>query len=180
MGQNRNELLARLPENAVCAEIGVWKGNFSAQILEQTKPRELHLVDPWRFDPSFPVRWYGGGSAKSQTDMDAIHNSVVSRFAARAEVRIHRARSADAVHEFDDNLFDWIYVDGDHSYDAVLDDLRSWRRKLKPRGLLAGDDLWWKDESGDLSVRRALNEFATEIAVEPELLPGGQFLMQFA
>ena len=68
----RQELLHLMPKGGVCAELGVWKGDFSQRILDVTSPRELHLVDPWQFQPEFPHRWYGGSAASGQIDMDAI------------------------------------------------------------------------------------------------------------
>ena len=43
----RSDFLSRLPKDAVCAEIGVFRGEFSRQILEIKAPRELHLIDGW-------------------------------------------------------------------------------------------------------------------------------------
>ncbi|MGH7859695.1 MAG: hypothetical protein ACREQY_20400, partial [Candidatus Binatia bacterium] len=71
-------LLRMLPRDAVCAEIGVWKGELSRRILDKTSPRRLHLIDPWLFQPEFPTRIYGGGAAKSQGDMDEIYRAVVA------------------------------------------------------------------------------------------------------
>ncbi|NQY10924.1 MAG: hypothetical protein HRT71_15615 [Flavobacteriales bacterium] len=44
---NRQELLKHLPKNGVVAELGVYKGGFSQEILEICKPSKLHLVDTW-------------------------------------------------------------------------------------------------------------------------------------
>ena len=38
---------------------------------------------------------------------------------------MHRSTSAEAALTFDDEYFDWVYIDGDHSYEAVLADLRA-------------------------------------------------------
>ena len=53
--------------------------------------------------------------------------------------------------------FDFIYVDGDHSYEAVLADLLAWYPKLKKFGVMCGDD--YGHPSG-LGVIKAVNEFA--------------------
>ncbi len=37
-------------------------------------------------------------------------------------------------------MFDWIYLDTDHSYETTLSELRLAAPKLKPGGLLAGHD----------------------------------------
>jgi hypothetical protein len=174
---HRASLLSRLPGGAICAEIGVWRGDFSAEILNVTRPRELHLIDPWAFDSNFPRRLYGGMEAKTQADMDAIHDSVVARFGANPAVTIHRRKSVDAARAFTNHTFDWVYIDGDHSYASVLQDLQEWSSKVKPGGWIAGDDLTWRDESGAMPVRRAVEEFTIASGLDWEKRPGAQFLI---
>ena len=156
---DRDALLAGMPKGAACAEIGVWKGDFSRSILDRTAPRELHLIDPWTFRADLPDRMYGGAVAGSQEEMDAIHRGVVRRFADEAAVRIHRAPSAEALGAFPDGALDWAYVDGDHGYEAVLADLGACRRAVRPGGRIAGDDYTWGEALG-FPVRRAVLAFA--------------------
>ena len=172
----RTRLLERLPKGAVCAEVGVWKGDFSQRILAATRPRALHLIDPWTFDPNFPQRWYGGARAGGQADMDAIHDGVAARFAGRPAVSVHRAASQDAAAAFADGTFDWVYIDGDHSMAAVLADLAAWRKKVRGGGFLCGDDYRWRDETGRLSVKDAVAKFALRFGLKPIILRS-QFLI---
>lgn len=44
--------IANIKKGAVAAEIGVHKGEFSQLILDLTDPKELHLIDPWRYESS--------------------------------------------------------------------------------------------------------------------------------
>jgi hypothetical protein len=178
-GSGRDDLLAALPQNAVGVEIGVWRGDFSQQLLARLNPRELYLVDPWEFAPQFPGAMYGGTMATTQDDMDAIHAEVAQRFApevAVGRVIIARDRSADAAKGFAPNTFDFIYIDGNHSYEAVRDDLTAWAPLLKRNGVLAGDDYrvggWWKD-----GVVRAVDEFARSGDWSCEIF-GSQFLLR--
>ena len=171
----RQFVIDRIPPDAVCAEIGVWKGEFSEAIARSAEPRELHLIDPWIFRPNFPKRWYGGAWAKSQADMDAIHAKVKSRMSRYRGVKIHRSTSVEAAASFPDAYFDWIYVDGDHSTEAVKADLEKYWPKLKPGGILAADDYRWKDEAGETSVKIALDAFAAALGLRPEI-ENGQFL----
>jgi hypothetical protein len=78
----RNFLLRDLPRGSVGAEVGVWKGDFSKQIIRLVKPRRLFLVDPWQFMPDneHAHTRYGGGVAKSQEAMDDIYAEVQRRF----------------------------------------------------------------------------------------------------
>jgi hypothetical protein len=157
----RRFVIEMIPRDAICAEIGVWKGDFSEAIAKIARPRALHLIDPWTFAPAFPSRWYGGADAHSQADMDAIYNGVCERMSGRPNVFVHRLKSLDAATLFR-REFDWIYVDGDHSYEAVLADLRTWWGKLKPGGILVCDDVGWRDEAGLQPVANAATDFADE------------------
>ena len=58
--QARAAVLAAIPKDGACVEIGTWKGEFSTEILAVAKPKQLVLVDPWAFREEFPNRWYGG------------------------------------------------------------------------------------------------------------------------
>ena len=167
----RDKLLEYLPNNAVCAEIGVWKGRFSQQIYRQSTPRKLHLIDPWAFQPSFGERMYGGRVAKNQDDMDAIYADVCTQFAGRDNVTISRNYSADAAGKFDDAYFDWVYIDGNHHYDYVLADLNDFFPKVKKHGYIAGDDYLWspRETAGDLQVKRAVEDFVQQMAGKVEI-----------
>ncbi len=166
------------PRGGVLAEIGVWQGGFSRRILQLRKPRELHLVDPWLFVASLPERMYGGSVAKSQSDMDAIMASVVKQFAGSPAVRVHRSTSLEVAKSFADSHFDWVYIDGDHSYAAVLADLDAWFPKLKVGGKIVLDDYTWQDESRSLSVKAAAEKFISENPGHKTRLVQGQFLIQ--
>jgi hypothetical protein len=50
-GSPRHQLLKLMPKNSICAEIGVWKGEFSKETIRIVRPRMLHLIDPWRYQP---------------------------------------------------------------------------------------------------------------------------------
>ena len=86
-------LLRKMPKGAICAEIGVWKGDFSKLILNITSPMKLHLIDPWEYQSNFPDRMYGGSVAKSQLDMDAIYEDVKKRFAQFDNIIFNKGKS---------------------------------------------------------------------------------------
>jgi predicted O-methyltransferase YrrM len=132
-------------------------------IPRRARPRALHLIDPWRFVPTLPRRWYGGALAHSQAEMDAIHAGVMARFANEPAVMIHRAPSVDAAPRFPVASIDFIYVDGDHSEDAVFADLNAWFPKCRPGGHIVCDDMFWRDEAGKASVAAAIERFVAQL-----------------
>jgi hypothetical protein len=170
---HRHALLRSLPRNAVCAEVGVWKGDFSQRILAVTRPRELHLIDPWQFRGELPDRWYGGLLAKCQSDMDAIYDDVARTMGHKAI--IHRGTSEEVLRTMADGYFDWIYIDGDHGYAGVLRDLELGWQKVRAGGYIAGDDFDWGKRQG-FPVRRAVEEFIEKHNVADQLtMFGSQF-----
>jgi hypothetical protein len=128
--------------------------------------------------PEYPKAWYGGGIAEGQPFMDELHTSVVARFGGVRAVEVVRAASIDAAASFEDQSVDWIYLDSNHSYEAVAADLRAWLPKVRSGGVLAGDDYhetgaWFKD-----GVKRAVDEIVAEGLARLEWLRGEQFLLR--
>jgi hypothetical protein len=174
-------LLNKMPKNAICAEIGSWKGDFSQRILDTTQPQKLFLIDPYKHVNEYKKAWYGGDNG-SQEQMDEIHDSVAARFSDNiksGQMEILRDDSENALQKFDKDYFDWIYVDGNHTYEFVKADLNYSWDKLKVDGYLTGDDYnlegWWED-----GVTKAVDEFI-EIKkgiIKVVAIKGTQFILK--
>lgn len=79
---------------------------------------------------------------------------------------------SDKYFELYTNLFDIIYIDGDHSYDQTKKDLTSAWKCLDYNGIIIGHDyLHPKNFGGDYGVARAFNEFIKEKDVEAHIYP---------
>jgi Methyltransferase domain len=178
----RDFLLQEMPRQSVCAEIGVYQGDFSARIIRIVTPKLLHLIDPWKYEGAAAYRQslYGGDKGVSQVNMDSVFDGVVKRFQVQitaGTVRVHRAASVDASAAFCKGYFDWIYVDGNHQYKFVKADLESYFPKVRKRGYMAGDDYgeggWWQG-----GVKRAVDEFVAKSLVEVILIKNGQFCLR--
>lgn len=156
----RERLLAQMPKGGIAAEIGVWEGNFSEKILAITEPRELHLIDPWLYQPEFVNT--GFGRKKNETRMDEMFQEVSARFASNPAVKIHRAMSKAAMETLPDAYLDWIYIDGNHNDPFVGEDLDLSTRKVKPGGIIAGDDFNWQSAIG-APVRAAVEALVARL-----------------
>lgn len=176
----RATLLQNLPKRGVGVEIGVWKGQFSLKILRQARPKHLHLVDPWlaMAGETYQEAWYG--PQVTQSTMDEHCQSVRERFAKQINsgiVTVHRAGSTEILRSFAEESIDFVYIDGDHTYDGALADLRDAFRVVKPGGFICGDDYnlgnWWKDD-----VVRAVHDFLAESSVYVHLLLASQFMIR--
>lgn len=134
LDDSRLSLLEKIKPEYKCAEIGTFKGDFAEFILKM-EPSTLHLIDPWVSIMDIPARWH----AIPQSEMDEIKQSVNDRFSVDARVDIIEKYSTDALDDFEDNSLDWIYLDANHSYSFIQQDLENWWYKLKPGGYLCGN-----------------------------------------
>ncbi|MEM9428854.1 MAG: class I SAM-dependent methyltransferase [Pseudomonadota bacterium] len=146
----RQRLLNHFKKGGEGAEIGVHLGEFAVELLSVVGPSRLHLIDPWRrlTGPTHKRALYG--SHTSQQEMDARHQAVADRFArevAAGGVVIHRAFSVEASTAFAPATLDFVYLDGDHSFEGTSADVAAWWPIVKPGGILAADDYriggWW-------------------------------------
>lgn len=178
----RGFVIDALPKGGVGAEVGVWRGDFSEAVLERAKPRLLHLIDPWHFheDPGFARGRFSGKSATNQKKVDQVYDSVRARFASelgRGVVVIHRATSDEALGDLADGSLDWIYIDGNHRYEYVKDELARSLALVRPGGVIAGDDYanpgWWDD-----GVTRAVDEFVADGKADVVEIRDHQFILR--
>ena len=139
-------------------EVGTHRGIWAEQLLTRWTGRTLHLVDPWQFKLPGSV-----DDISVMENREAHYHEAMARldrFSGRWTV--HRRTSAEAVTGFDDSSLDFVYIDGNHAYEFVRDDVASWWPKVKPGGILAGHD-WggeWKR-----NVRRAVLEHACPLGL---------------
>jgi hypothetical protein len=125
----------------VGVEIGVQVGAFAYGVLLQRRPSRLYLIDPWQYGLQGDVET--DPTQEKQAGRDAEYRSVCERFAPFSNVEILRLRSEDAAARFADRSLDYVYIDGEHSFEAVTRDLTNYFPKVKVGGLLIGDDYGW-------------------------------------
>ena len=152
---NRDELLDKIPKNSILAEIGVDEGDFSERLYKKCDPEYLYLIDLWS------SKRYG----------EKKFNIVKNRFydqLKKDEVKIFRDDSISVVSNFNDNFFDWIYIDTDHSFNTTYKELITWKSKVKRNGIISGHDYMmgnWK-KTYRYGVIEAVHKFCVEYSWE--------------
>ena len=157
----RAYILEQLNKNSKLAEVGVWKGDFSKQIWNISSPSLLVLVDSWTFDEKVRgcAPQVNGEEPLNQNFFDQAKKDTYDKFENIQNVHILDFNSLEASSKYEDNFFDYIYIDAEHTYQAVTKDLEVWYPKLKKNGTLFGDDYYWREEDDTLSLHRAYQEF---------------------
>jgi len=136
--KNRNqigELLKHFNLNGKGVELGTFNGEFSKVILESWGGY-LYMVDVWR-----PL------SDEEYDDMSNHKNHINAYSNAMGNIRgyedrafMMRMKGEFAVDLFQDESLDFVYIDANHTYEGVMDDIKLWFPKVKKGGLLLGHD----------------------------------------
>jgi hypothetical protein len=138
-------------------EVGVALGGHAETILQNTHLSNYYGIDPYQsYDPNDGFdRDVGKYSSEgTQASFNYLFEWVQNRLSPFGNrCQLIRKPSVLASSDFEDGSLDCIFIDGDHRYHAVMEDLKSWFPKLKPGGLILGDDYWMDD------VKKAVNRF---------------------
>lgn len=162
--QTRSELVKLLEHfnlPKIICEVGVAEGNFT-QALLACKPEKIYLIDAWQHleqfgDGRMPQEWH---DKNLQTVKDRIKGH-------EKKVVILKGLSSEMVNSIPDNSLGLVYLDGDHSYEGCLADLKAFLPKLVTGGIMAGHDYL----SPDYGVEKAVAEFCNgkfEVNTIPE------------
>ena len=169
-----------IKKNTIGAEIGVWFGNTSTQFLKKGL-KKFYMVDPYSVEPykENSEISYQEWLAKYQPITgefaepgfkkyyERVWKEIQTRFAPLEEVELCRETSDSFFERYlaskghgNFEMLDWIYIDGDHSYEACIKDLNNAKEIVKPGGLIIGDDYGWPDAKWQKKgVTKAVNEF---------------------
>jgi predicted O-methyltransferase YrrM len=148
---NRLELLNLMPKAGIVAELGVDNGYFSEIIMGVNKPSKIYLVDPWdtsRYNDS-----------KYQKVFKKFEHYIKSE-----EVLLVRGLSTEVSTRFEDDYFDWIYIDTDHSFQTTFMELVQYAPKMKKEGIICGHDFVLGNFAG--LIRYGVIEAVTKFCLE--------------
>lgn len=137
--------------NIVGAEIGVQQGFNAKYILDTFDVIKLYLIDPYEIYEDF---WWKDKWKKAQSKkildgkkymydhMEELEMDGKRRlYSYMDKVEWLRKRSSDAVNDIKDNSLDFVYIDGNHKYKYVKQDILLYVPKVKQGGLIAGHDI---------------------------------------
>ena len=151
-GESIPELLSGV-HRPVGIEIGTHLGHTTEYLLDTNPMLILHGVDPY----SAYTDW-NNISYNEKVKEDEYQNFLAKISEHKDRYTHHRKTSDDAVADFENEGFDFIFIDGIHTYDQVLKDCRNYYPKLREGGLFCGHDL-----TTIAGVGKAVMEFTNSI-----------------
>ncbi|TKB07109.1 MAG: class I SAM-dependent methyltransferase [Mesorhizobium sp.] len=158
-------------------ELGVWKGEFAESLLKACSVIErLYLLDSWRNLETWNKPW----NVDEET-FRAVYEEAMDRTQIGGDrcVRL-RGTTMEVIDQIPDGSLDLAYVDGDHTLRGISIDLIKAYPKVRPGGILGGDDytptIWQHSEQFEPSLVCPFAAYFAESQNAPLIiLPFGQF-----
>lgn len=114
------------------AEIGVEQGHFSECLCKGIPGLELWCIDPYQTYDRY-------ADHVDQAKLDHYREEAIERLKPY-DARFLRYSSAEAVGKFKPQSIDFVYIDGNHDFEFVVNDIIYWSRIVRPGGIVAGHD----------------------------------------
>lgn len=135
----------------VGAEIGVWDGKYG-RILAKSGLK-IYGVDPY-------ICYEDALALLDQKQLDKKYQNAL-KILAPCDYTIIKKFSMEAVKDFADESLDFVYIDGNHAFKYVVEDIHEWSKKVKKGGVISGHDYYINTNRppGILDVRYVINAY---------------------
>lgn len=140
------DLIEELPRNIIMAEIGCYAGESTEMFLKSTKVQQLYAIDPWR-------GCYNDAAAYETPDFSLVELAFDERVKNYNVIKL-KMTMLEAFNMLPE--LDAVYIDGNHEYSYVLEDIKLSLQKVKKGGFICGHDYLLPD------VMQAVKELLTE------------------
>lgn len=141
-------------------ELGVYKGALTQTIASRAPNMKLYGVDAWT--------GYDGYIDYPSDHLETVAYTQAKERASRyPNVELVKGWSKDVAPNFADGSLDFIYIDANHTYPCIKEDLSLWVSKVKTGGIVMGHDYFDTSKSRRLSalnfgVVQAVNEWVAD------------------
>lgn len=133
-------------------EVGVQNANYSKVLCDAIPTMEFYAIDPWPLYDGLPNLGY---------------DNSVQKLKSYEHCTVIRKKSMDAVQDFPDEYFDFVYVDGDHEFASATNDISEWIKKIRIGGIIAGHDYRPYYPKSFIHVYQVVNAFTNGYDIHP-------------
>lgn len=128
--------------NSTLVEVGAWLGKsanyLATKIKELKKEVNFITVDTFKGTEDEALHQNIVGAFNGDIFYEFIDNTVLSN--NYDSFNIIKDTSKNAANQFSNSSIDYIMLDAGHSYEDVTNDIKIWYNKIKPGGIISGDD----------------------------------------
>ena len=121
------------------AEIGVWKGEFAADMLRACPTiSTYYMIDPW-----VHLKGWNKPFNVSAEQFKEVYSEAMKRTGFAGDRRtVLRGKTLDVIDLVPSESLDFAYIDGDHTLKGIVTDLIAVLPKMKPGAVIGGDDFF--------------------------------------
>lgn len=139
------------------AEIGVWRAQNAASLLNFYTNLTLYLIDNYNVEH---IEKYD----LDKTKVKAVINQSQKRmqkWVSEGRVIWLYKDSLDAAQSIPDEFLDFVFIDASHDYVSVKSDILAWGSKVRQGGIICGHDYGKKY----VGVKRAVDELFHKVTI---------------
>jgi hypothetical protein len=149
-----------LGKDLVVVEVGVFEGENAERIIRNLGIKRIYLIDPYKYEKT-------DCSYTSKTDLCLAKEKMKKRLSKYGNKIIFIKRSSiKSLNSIPDNC-DYIYIDGNHNYKNVKEDIKNYYNKVKDGGILAGHNI----ENGGYYKNNGVTQAFVEFVAKKNLKP---------
>lgn len=148
-------------------EVGVRDGGYSETLMKAIPDVTLYGVDPYE-----PHKGYRDHVRKAT--FEAFEQEAHAKLDKYPKYHFVRKYSMDAVQRIPDNSLDFVYIDGDHSFQSATNDIAEWSKKVRPGGIISGDDYFKHKGNALIHVYQVVNAYTDAYRISPWFIVGSK------
>jgi hypothetical protein len=160
--KNRTEMAQYFAELGfkIGAEVGVADGRYSEILCKNIPDLKLYCVDPYiAYDENSQ-----DGNQQEQDKCEEIAKRRLNKF----NVTFIKEFSNSALKYINEEL-DFVYIDANHKFDFVMEDIIKWSCKVRKGGIVSGHDYW---SIRDFGVKEAVDAYTKAHHIELNIIKG--------
>jgi hypothetical protein len=146
----------------VGVEIGVYKGEYTEKFLQAGL--KMYAVDPWGILPEYP------NTDPSRVDRQQFLYGhalkALDSYIESGQCKIVRKTSMEAVRDFNLESLDFVYIDGNHEFRYVAEDIYEWAKRIKKGGIISGHD-YFNDVKIKIDVKCIVDAYVKAYKINP-------------
>jgi len=143
------------------AEIGTARGSYAITLSINIPRLKLYCVDAWS-------TYTGLNDYTDQNQLDEYLAHAMKRLEPYKGIEIVYSLSMDAVKKFADGSLDFVYIDANHEFPYVAEDLFYWSKKVRSGGIVSGHDyLKVKRKDGMVQVKEVVHAYTEAFNIKP-------------
>jgi predicted O-methyltransferase YrrM len=131
--------MEHIKKSMIGVEVGSFMGRSSEVIAFFCK--SLTCIDPW--ETACDIDDYIEIPRERLVMAESVFDEMISR---TNNIEKRKGFSLNCVKDFEDSTLDFVYIDGRHDYDSVMNDIVNWSKKVKYGGIISGHDFHLVDE----------------------------------